>query len=70
MKRIEYLEQQSDERTKSAYLDHNLCTRRLKEAKDETEAERQDKIRILNKKNQEVAYFKAELDALLKEIEL
>jgi len=29
MKRIEFLEQQSDERTKSAYLDHNLCNRKI-----------------------------------------
>jgi hypothetical protein len=27
-------------------------------------------VRLLTKKNQEVSYFKAELDALLKEIEL
>jgi seryl-tRNA synthetase len=29
MKRIEFLEQQSDERSKSAYLDHNLCNRKI-----------------------------------------
>ena len=70
MKRIEYLEQQSDERSKSAYLDHNLCNRKIQQLSEEIETEKQDKIRIVSKKNQEVAYFKAELDALLKEIQI
>ena len=29
MKRIEFMEHQSDERSKSAYLDHNLCNRKI-----------------------------------------
>ena len=70
MKRIEFLEEQSDERSKSAYLDHNLCNRKIQQLNEEVEAEKQEKVRLLSKKSQEVAYFKAELDGLLKEIQI
>jgi len=70
MKRIEFMEHQSDERSKSAYLDHNLCNRKIQQLNEEIETERQEKVRLLTKKNQEVAYFKAELDALLKDIQI
>lgn len=68
-KRIEYMEQQSDERSKSQYLDHNLCSRKIKQLEEEIQTEKNEKIRMLTKKNQEVAYFKAELDMLLNEIQ-
>lgn len=68
-KRIEYMEQQSDERSKSQYLDHNICSRKIKQLEEEIENEKNDKIRILTKKNQEVAFFKTELDSLLNEIQ-
>ena len=56
-KRIEYMESQSDERSKSQYLDHNLCSRRIKQLEEDIQTEKSDKVRILTKKNQEVAYF-------------
>lgn len=68
-KRIEFMEQQSDERSKSQYLDHNMCSRKIKQLEEEIENEKNDKIRILTKKNQEVGYFKAELESLLNEIQ-
>ena len=68
-KRIEDMEQQSDERSKSQYLDHNICSRKIKQLEEEIENEKNDKIRILTKKNQEVAFFKTELDSLLNEIQ-
>ena len=70
MKRIEFLEQQSDERSKTAYLDHNLFNRKIQQLNEEVEAEKLEKVRLLSKKSQEVAYFKAELDGLLKEIQI
>eukprot|EP00347_Sterkiella_histriomuscorum_P002106 403369452 len=68
MKRIEFLEQQSEEREKVQDQGHGPCKRELMRLSQEIEEERQDKIRLVSKKNAEVAYFKAELDALLSEM--
>lgn len=68
-KRIEFMESQADERSKSQYLDHNLCHRQIQQLQQEVESERQDKVKMLQKKNSEVAYFKTELDSLLREIQ-
>ena len=67
-KRIEFMEHQSDERYKSQYLDHNHCQRQLQHLQQELDGERAERVKLLQKKNAEVAYFKAELDALLGEI--
>ena len=68
MKRIEYLEQQNEDRDRQSFDDHGPCKREIKRLAQEIEEERQDKLRIVSKKNAEVAYFKSELDALLKEM--
>ena len=46
-----------------------MCSRKIKQLEEEIENEKNDKIRILTKKNQEVGYFKAELESLLNEIQ-
>ena len=51
-----------------AYQEHGPCKRELMRLSQDLEAERLDKARMLQKKNSEVAYFKAELDSLLSEM--
>lgn len=70
MKRIEFLEQQSEERSKSQFKDHNVCNRRMQQMQEEIEIERQEKVRMVAKKNAEVAYFKKELENLLGELQI
>ena len=68
MKRIEFLEQQSEEREKVTSQEHGPCRREFVRLQQDLEAERLDKQRLLVKKNSEVAYFKTELDQLLSEM--
>jgi len=49
-------------------MEHGPCKRELQRVEQELLEERNDKQRLLQKKNSEVAYFKAELDALLSEM--
>jgi hypothetical protein len=69
MKRLEYLEQQSEERSKLQTMEHGPCKREIQRLHETLEEERIDKARLLSKKNAEVAHFKAELDTLLSEMQ-
>ncbi|CDW77663.1 UNKNOWN [Stylonychia lemnae] len=68
LKRIEFLEQQSEDRDKMTYQEHGPCKREITRLQQDLEEERVDKQRLLSKKNAEVSYFKSELDALLSEM--
>ena len=65
MKRIDYLEQQSEDRNRNSGMEHTQCKREIQRLMDALEGERMDKARLLSKKNAEVSYFKSELDSLL-----
>lgn len=69
IRRIEFLEEQSDKRTKSAFLEsQEPYLREIEMLKSKLVQERQIREQIVQKKNAEVGYFKAELDALLSEM--
>ena len=68
MKRLEYLEKQSEDRSKTMLADQNPLKRELERLKVELGEERVRKDRAIAKKNAEVTYFKKELDELLGEI--
>ena len=69
IRRIEFLEEQSDKRTKSAYLEsQEPYLREIEMLKSKLVQERQIREQVIQKKNAEVGYFKAELDALLSEM--
>lgn len=69
IRRIEFLEEQSDKRSKSAYLqDQEPYLREIEMLKSKLVQERQIREQVVQKKNAEVSYFKAELDALLCEM--
>ena len=69
IRRIEFLEEQSDKRSKSAYLEsQEPYLREIEMLKSKLVQERQIREQEIQKKNAEVGYFKAELDALLSEM--
>lgn len=51
VKRLEFLEQQSEERGKQMSMDHGPCKREVQKLYDQLEEERSDKARLLAKKN-------------------
>ena len=69
IRRIEFLEEQSDKRSKSQYLENQEpYMREIEMLKSKLMQEREMRDQIVQKKNAEVSYFKAELDALLSEM--
>ena len=48
--------------------DHEPCRKEIARLNEELKQERASRANIINKKNAEISYFKAELDALLSEI--
>ena len=67
-RRIEFLEEQADTRNKMASSDHEPYRKEIARLNEELKQERASRANIINKKNAEISYFKAELDALLSEI--
>ena len=67
-RRIEYLEERSDMRSKQQQGDHEPYRREIARLQDELKQERSQRQVLIGKKNAEIAYFKAELDGLLAEI--
>ena len=69
VRKIEYLEEQSEKRAKSSYLEsQEPLMREVDMLKSKLMQEREIRDQMLQKKNAEVSYFKAELDALLSEM--
>jgi hypothetical protein len=69
IRRIEFLEEQSEKRSKSQYLENQEpYMREIEMLKSKLMQEREMRDQIVQKKNAEVSYFKAELDALLSEM--
>jgi len=70
VRKIEFLEEQSEKRAKTNYLEHQEpFQREIAMLKSKLDQERQIREQIVHKKNAEVSYFKAELDALLSEMQ-
>lgn len=70
VRRIEFLEEQSEKRSKSSYLEsQEPYVREIEMLKSKLMQEREMRDQIVQKKNAEVSYFKAELDALLSEMQ-
>ncbi len=67
-KRLEFLEEQAEERNKQALNEHAPCRREIGRLEQELVEEREIRSNLINKKNKEIAYFKNELDGLLTEI--
>ena len=67
-KRLEHLEDLSEQRDKAIHGDHASCRREIARLQLELQDEKDGRQTLIGKKNAEVAYFKAELDALLSEI--
>ena len=67
-RRIEFLEEQSDQRNREVQSDHDPYRREIARLNEELEMERASRANIITKKNAEIAYFKTELDGLLTEI--
>lgn len=67
-KRIEFLEEQAEKRNKHVYGDNDVYKREIARLEEELNYEKSNRAVIISKKNAEIAYFKAELDALLGEI--
>jgi hypothetical protein len=69
VRRIEFLEEQSEKRAKSQYLENQEpYQREIEMLRSKLMQEREMRDQIVQKKNAEVSYFKAELDALLSEM--
>jgi hypothetical protein len=69
VRRIEHLEEQNDQRTKVTYLENQEpYLREIEMLKGKLTQEKEMRDQIIQKKNAEVSYFKAELDALLSEL--
>lgn len=69
VRRIEFLEEQSEKRAKNQYLENQEpYVREIEMLKSKLMQEREIRDQIVQKKNAEVSYFKAELDALLSEM--
>lgn len=67
-RRLEFLEEQAEERNKQALNEHAPCRREIGRLEQELVEEREIRSSCINKKNKEIAYFKNELDGLLTEI--
>jgi hypothetical protein len=68
MRRLEFLEDQSDERNRSQRNEHAPCRREIERLTAEIDCEKAERGKIMAKKNSEIAGFKAELDTLLTEL--
>ena len=69
VRRIEFLEEQSEKRANAQYLENQEpYMREIEMLKSKLMQEREIRDQIVQKKNAEVSYFKAELDALLSEM--
>jgi len=67
-RRIEFMEEQAENRNKQITGDHGPCKREITRISEELEQERSSRALLISKKNAEITYFKTELDALLGEI--
>ena len=67
-RRIEFLEEQAENRSKQILVDHEPYKREIARLTEELEQERSSRAILISKKNAEITYFKTELDALLGEI--
>lgn len=67
-RRLEFLEEQAEERNKQVIQEHAPCRRELQRLQQELIEERDLRSNLINKKNKEIAYFKNELDGLLTDI--
>jgi len=68
LRRLEFLEEQSEERGKNQRNEHAPCRREIERLNGELQDEKISRGKVLAKKNAEIAYFKAELDTLLAEL--
>ncbi len=70
VRRIEFLEEQSQSRNKNNFMEsQEPYLREIEMLKSKLMQERDMRDQIIQKKNAEVSYFKAELDALLSEMQ-
>ena len=70
VRRVEYLEEASEKRSKSQYLEsQEPYMREIDMLKSKLAQEREIRDQVVQKKNAEISYFKAELDALLSEMQ-
>ena len=69
MRRLEMLEEQSENRAKSMLGDTQPLKRQLEQLKQELAEERAVKQRLAMKFNSEVSYYKKELETLLDHID-
>ena len=69
MRRLEMLEENSENRTKSLLGDTQPLKRQVDQLKQELAEERAVKQRLVMKFNSEVSYYKKELETLLDHIE-
>lgn len=69
MRRLQMLEQQSEDRTKSLIGDTQPLKRQVEQLKQELAEERAVKQRLMLKFNSEVSYYKKELETLLDHID-
>lgn len=67
-RRLEFLEEQADERNKQMISEHAPCRREIQRLQQELTEERDLRSNLINKKNKEISYFKNELDGLLQDI--
>jgi predicted nucleic acid-binding Zn-ribbon protein len=67
-RRLEFLEEQAEERNKQMVNEHAPCRREIQRLQQELTEERDLRSNVINKKNKEIAYFKNELDGLLADI--
>ena len=69
VRRIEFLEEQTEKRSKNSYMENQEpYLREIEVLRSKLTQERQIRESLISKKNAEVSYFKAELDALLSEM--
>ena len=67
-KRIEYLEEQAENRNKQSQADFEPYKREIARLNEELQHERARFQNLIGKKNAEISYFKSELDGLLSEM--
>lgn len=68
MRRLEFLEDQSDERTRAQRSGNDPYRREIERLTAELDAEKAERGKMMARKNSEIAGFKAELDTLLTEL--
>lgn len=68
MRRLEHLEEISDERNKQQKNEGAPYRREIERLMGELESEKHSRSKLMAKKNAEIAYFKAELETLLAEL--